>query len=246
MARSPSSRPRLAPVDRGTLEERVYRQLREALMKGHFAPGDVVTLRSLADAFGTSPMPVRAALSRLVAEQAFVVRPNRSMIVPLLSAERLDEIRHIRVALEGMLTEQAGGRIAPAQVDKIERLHDDMCDRVAAGDVKRYLERNQEFHFSIYAAANMPAALQLVQNMWLQVGPMLNFLLTKEDTSLHSGPLSAFEPTDNHASAVEALRRRDGPAARRAIEADISGSADYLLSSDHFASGEASAKMSDA
>ena len=62
-------------------------------MKGHFAPGDVVTLRSLADAFGTSPMPVRAALSRLVAEQAFVVRPNRSMIVPLLSAERLDEIR---------------------------------------------------------------------------------------------------------------------------------------------------------
>ena len=76
---------------------------------------------------------------------------------------------------------------------------------------------------------------------------MLNFLLTKEDTSLHSGPLSAFEPTDNHASAVEALRRRDGPGgAPRAIEADISGSADYLLSLDHFASGEASAKMSDA
>lgn len=237
MNRSPSKQPRLAPVDRGTLEERVYQQLRDALRKGHFAPGDVVTLQGLADAFGTSLMPVRASLRRLVAEQAFVVRPNRSMIVPLLTAERLDEIRRIRVALEGMLTEQAAGRIVGAQVDKLESLHIKMCERLAAGDVTRYLARNQKFHFSIYAAANMPAALQLVQNTWLWVGPMHNFLMQR-------GLLR--EPTDNHSSVVEALRRRDGRAARHAIEADINGLADYLLSLDHFAAGKASAEMSDA
>ena len=237
MIRSPSKQPRLAPVDRGTLEERVYQQLREALMQGHFAPGDVVTLRALADAFGVSPMPVRGALRRLVAEQAFVVRPNRSMIVPLLSAERLEEIRRTRIALEGMLAEQAAGRIVEVRVDRLESLLIKMSERAAAGDVTRYLERNQEFHFSAYAAANMPAALQLVKNTWLWVGPMHNFLMQR-------GLLR--EPTDNHSSVVEALRRRDGRAARHAIEADINGLADYLLSLDHFAAGEASAEMSDA
>ena len=34
--------------------------------------------------------------------------------------------------------------------------------------------------------------------------------------------------------------------ARHAIEADINGSADYLLSLDHFAFGEVRAEMSDA
>ena len=67
--RSPIKLPKLAPVDRGTIQQRVYQQLREALMKGRFAPGDVVTLRSLADAFGTSAMPVREAVRQLVAER---------------------------------------------------------------------------------------------------------------------------------------------------------------------------------
>lgn len=244
MRRSPTKLPRLARVDRGTIQERVYQQLREALMKGRFTPGDPITLRALAKAFGTSAMPVREAVRQLVAEQALVVNPNRSVIVPLLSAERLDELRRIRTALEGMLAEEAADKISLAAVDKLENLHEEMCAAVAAGDIKRYLPRNQEFHFTIYAAANLPTALRMVESMWLQIGPVLNFLLTKDARSQRTGGsekgTSIFER--HHLHAVQALRRRDGPAARQAIADDINDHADYFLSLEHF---QAAAKRQD-
>lgn len=213
--------------------------MRNALAKGQFAPGDPVTLRSLAKAFGTSAMPVREALRQLVAEQALVVRPNRSIIVPLLSAERLDEIREIRVALEGMLAERAADRIAESDLGRLMALHEDMCGVVAAGEIKRYLALNQEFHFLIYASAGLPTALRLVENMWLQVGPVMNFLLIKEARSKPADPKRNMAPVfeENHLGAVVALKRKDGIAARRAISNDINGAAEYLLSLRHFDKG---------
>ncbi len=239
MTRSPAKLPKLTPVDRGTIQERVYEKLRNALAKGHFGPGDTVTLRALAKAFGTSAMPVREALRQLVAEQALVVRPNRSIIVPLLSAERLDEIREIRVALEGMLAERAADRISEDDIKRLLALHEDMCGAVAAGEIKRYLALNQEFHFLIYSAAGLPTALRLVENMWLQVGPVMNFLLIKEARARAADPDKNMAPVfeENHLGAVEALKRRDGTAARRAIANDINDAADYLLSLRHFDQG---------
>jgi DNA-binding GntR family transcriptional regulator len=236
MKRSPTKLPKLALVDRGTIQQRVYQQLREALMKGRFSPGDQVTLRALAKAFGTSAMPVREAVRHLVAEQALVVNPNRSVIVPLLTAERLDELRRIRTALEGMLAEEAADKISSVALEKLGILHDEMCAAVVAGDIKRYLPRNQEFHFTIYAAASLPTALRMVESMWLQIGPVLNFLLREDARAQRSGSSEKGNSISvrHHLEAVQALCRKDGPAVRQAIADDINDHADYFLSLEHF------------
>ena len=67
---------------------RVYRALARGLMAGMFKPGEAVTLRTLANRLGTSAMPVREAVSRLIAERALVLLPNRSVIVPRMSRAR--------------------------------------------------------------------------------------------------------------------------------------------------------------
>ena len=62
------SQPSLAgirPVESDTLTLRVYRGLRDFLMAGQARPGEKLTLRQLASALGTSPMPVREAVRRL-------------------------------------------------------------------------------------------------------------------------------------------------------------------------------------
>ncbi len=62
--------PALQLVESETMADKVYQQLREALMSGRFAPGQALSLRGVAEAVGSSTMPVRAALTRLAAERA--------------------------------------------------------------------------------------------------------------------------------------------------------------------------------
>ena len=57
---------RFEPVDRGSVTSRIYGHVRQALMRGEFEPGQVITIDSMAQVFGTSHMPVREALGRLV------------------------------------------------------------------------------------------------------------------------------------------------------------------------------------
>ena len=79
MARSP----------RGTLQDHVYRQLCELILNGEIAPGQLITIQALADAFGVSAMPVREALQRLTAARVLTVISSRSIGVPPLTSERL-------------------------------------------------------------------------------------------------------------------------------------------------------------
>jgi DNA-binding GntR family transcriptional regulator len=228
--------PLLTPIARETVQDKVYCELREALMRGRFVPGATVTLRGLAHALGTSAMPIRAALNQLVAEQALVVLPNRTVMLPRLTAEHFNEIRHIRVALEGMITSVAAEKITRADVERLERAYQAMDVAVAKEQVSIYLSKNQEFHFTIYRAAQMPVALRLVENLWMQVGPVLNFLLTREGRrpnlylSRSDGVFQKY-----HRAALVALRRGDTEAAHRSIINDINDAADFLLTTAHFA-----------
>ena len=85
------------PLDRQTLGERAYAKLADLLISGRLAPGEKLSLRAAADVLGVSIMPVREAVSRLVADKALEVTPNRAVRVPLLSAAQFRDLaRRVR------------------------------------------------------------------------------------------------------------------------------------------------------
>src|SRR5258708_702973 len=67
------------PLDRQTLGERAYAKLADLLISGRLAPGEKLSLRAAADVLGVSIMPVREAVSRLIADKALEVTPNRAV-----------------------------------------------------------------------------------------------------------------------------------------------------------------------
>src|SRR5260370_24831384 len=79
-----------------TLAQRAHRELRAALMRGDFLPGTALTLRGLAERLGTSITPVREAVSRLAAEQALELPPNRAIVAPALSLRAIHSRWRIR------------------------------------------------------------------------------------------------------------------------------------------------------
>ena len=97
----------ITPVPRETLHDRVYAELRRSLVHGVFVSGEMLRIQDLAEKLRTSTMPVREALARLVSEQALEALPNRSVRVPVITREKLEDLARARVLIEGEVTSRA-------------------------------------------------------------------------------------------------------------------------------------------
>jgi DNA-binding GntR family transcriptional regulator len=219
------------PERRANLHEAAYERLRRALMDGHFKPGQTFTIRALAEVFGTSPMPVRDALKRLVSERALDLTSNRSVVLPVMTRARFREILQIRLSIEPMITQRAAIRITPETIEAMAADHQQMCRAEAAGQAGRYLAANCRFHFRLYESADAPVMLAVIQSMWLQIGPHLNHIFRLQRRA------SATARVDHHHNdLLRALRRQDAEAAAKAVWNDLSDAADSILAADKFES----------
>ncbi len=215
--------PAFQPLGRETLQMQAYLQLREALMAGRFKPGLTITLRAAAEALGVSPMPVRGALQRLEAEGALVARgQKRTLAIPELTAAELVELRDIRVLLEGLAAERAAGAVTPEALATVEAHCGLMQAASEAGDLDGYIRANWAFHSEVYRASRLDTLLGIVESLWLRIGPYVPLMMPDRDSLLASMP--------NHWNAVGALKAGNGGAAKRAIAADITQSAQHLAS----------------
>src|SRR5690625_6896790 len=84
----------------------VLQRLRLALMEGYFSPGQRIPIRSIAEAAGTSTMPVRTAVSRLVATGALVQLPNRPISGPLMTAAEYRALKATRIIIHTSIVDK--------------------------------------------------------------------------------------------------------------------------------------------
>ena len=222
----PGSLSSLTPVESATLGLRIYRGLRDYLMAGQLQPGQKLTLRELAAALNVSPMPVREAVRRLATEGALETLPNRRIRVPVMTKGRFRELLRIRLALEGIAAEEAARRIRTEDIDRIEALNADFTREMGRrqADGARLFRINKDLHFILYEAAAMPVLLATIEGLWLQIGPLLHLSLRTRANSKGRNP-----SPDWHKRLVRGLRRRDGTAARRALEGDLRSAGDQIL-----------------
>jgi DNA-binding GntR family transcriptional regulator len=210
----------IAPLSKDTLQERVYRHVREMILDGSIVPGEMVTVQSLADAFGVSPMPVREALRRLTAANALTVVSGRSVGIPALSLERLTDLRNVRYEIEAIAGGWAAANRDDDDLPTLARYLEAMQETNASGEVKGYLRANYGFHFTIYRAAKSENLLRIIEDLWLQISPYFNMLH-------ESGNYST--ANTHHEVMYNALRDRDAEAMRAAIQADVDGAYHVLL-----------------
>lgn len=204
------------------LQEQLYQQIREGLLAGRFQPGQRLKIRDLAGEWGTSPMPVRAALQRLVAEGALEGEPQRSVRVPSMTRERYQNIFQVRLGLEGLAVELATPNLSVADLATLRDCVARMDVAIEQREVQAYLDANSQFHLHLYGACGNPVLLRSIESLWLQIGPFFNRLFTGADLSLRLN--------DFHEEAFAAIEAGDAKAARAAMEQDLLYFARYLLS----------------
>ncbi|WP_433723011.1 GntR family transcriptional regulator [Nocardia sp. CA-129566] len=85
------------------LSERIYEYLRDAIMRGDFAPGDALKPQDLAKEQGVSLAVVREALVRVVGEGLADRLPNRGFAVPAFSDRRWQDVAEARRTIEPLM-----------------------------------------------------------------------------------------------------------------------------------------------
>jgi DNA-binding GntR family transcriptional regulator len=221
----------LSRLTHASLQERVYQELRNAIRGGRFASGEVLTIRGLADMLGTSAMPVREAVRRLVQETTLEALPNRSTRVPLLSPTRFDELTDVRATLEGHAAYLAAERMSDADYAEIMAANDLMNRELERDDLPSAIAANERFHFGIYRAARSQLLLTTIETLWQQGGPYLAALVHAMSKTPKAPPNLAII---HHFELLAALGSRNAAAAQAAITADIIDSARWYRDSIAF------------
>lgn len=202
----------VARAPRSTLQDFVYRQLCELILNGEIAPGQLITIQSLADAFGVSAMPVREALQRLTAARVLTVISSRSIGIPRLTRERLADLRRVRLEVESLAAVWATPNIGEPEIVELEAAVAEMEEAARRGDNKQYLRCNRAFHFKIYQAGRSEALIAIIETLWLQISPYFHLL--------HASG-NYFKANEQHELMLSAIRTRDEAAVSLAVRNDI-------------------------
>jgi DNA-binding GntR family transcriptional regulator len=210
-----------------TLAAQVLQQMKEILITGRVTPGESLSLRSTAETLGVSMMPVRQAVYQLVADQALEVTPNRSVRVPVMTAEQFHEVTKIRLEVESYAVEMAAPNVGPALIRSLRDLNAGLSAKLTAGSesLGDAVLLNKTLHFSIYAAANMPTLIKIIESLWLRIGPILNYDLRSGSDRTRNKIAVA-----HHEALITALESKDAASARKALQLDIGTAYNYIVS----------------
>ncbi|EMF0962164.1 TPA: FCD domain-containing protein, partial [Pseudomonas aeruginosa] len=83
---------------------------------------------------------------------------------------------------------------------------------INAQDLQAALKCNQQFHYALTTIARMPVLAGLLDSLWMRTGPLI---------ARAYGNFNERMAIDHHWEVLDALKRRDGAAARAAICRDI-------------------------
>jgi len=129
-----------------TTTDQIADHIRNAIFSGKYLPGDRLKETEIALWLGVSRTPVRESLHKLETEGLAEFRPNKGVIVALISNEDIDEIYEIRMLIE-LYCVRKFIRIATEQHFKeMENIIDKMKKALSSKDIPDYFAMSLDFH----------------------------------------------------------------------------------------------------
>ena len=193
-----------APIRTSLLRDSVHERLRDAIVDGTLAPGEVVRDTELAAWLGVSRTPVREALLRLGESGLVRAAPGRSTVVAEIDLDEVREAHAVVVAMHRLAVSEAVARLSDDDLDRMRAANERFSDALASRDTAAALSADDDFHaVAVEAAGNRAVATVLAQ-----FTPVVRRLERRRFAS-HA----AAESVALHARLVEACAARDADAA---------------------------------
>ncbi|WP_445502727.1 GntR family transcriptional regulator [Microvirga sp. G4-2] len=140
----------------------VFERLREAILSLELTPGTTLSRTTLAAQFGVSSTPIRDALMRLEEEGLVDVFPQHATVVSPIDLTLAHQAHFLRRSLELEIVRSLALNPDPRLVARLKGIVAQQQALMEANDLQAFEVADQDFHRTLYEAAQM-------QDLWLLV-----------------------------------------------------------------------------
>jgi DNA-binding GntR family transcriptional regulator len=198
-----------------TLTEKAYHGIKRAILMGEISEGTFLSETEIRRNLGIGRTPFREACNRLHNEQLLEVVPHHGYFVPELSFRAVRDIFETRLILEAAVAELAATRAEPGQIKELEAIGKEVLSYIdSPNEYEKVVKGNTKFHLCLAKMTQNRELFELARKIHEQT-ERLSFLeyrragFKKKLTLILHGPI------------IEAIRKRDPVAARKAVIRDI-------------------------
>lgn len=193
-----------------TLREKIAESLRESIVKGELRPGERLQEIEIAAQYQTSRTPVREALRQLESEGFLLIKPRRGAVVAPITTRDIQEFYELKSLLEGYAAEKATPQLADRDIDRMERMNDELRRRYERSDIAGMISVHNQFHeVFIHACGNERLAIlikSLVKQFQRYRIALSHTDAVEDSIRIHGEIIQAFRQR-NAARAAELVRQ---------------------------------------
>jgi GntR family transcriptional regulator, rspAB operon transcriptional repressor len=213
---------RLPPLDdyAGSLGQRVYQALREAILSLRYRPGEILRKPEICAALGVSRSPVADAVARLAVEGLVDVVPQAGTFVARFSMPDIREGAFLREAIEVAAIERVAPNITEDQLTQLRRNITVQAALLADGDTAGFYTQDGAMHEMLLSFTGFRKLAQVSDTAWLHVHRARQLVLPV--------PGRVAATLAEHRAILAALEARDPGQARLAVQHHLRQLITYL------------------
>ncbi len=206
-----------------TMNEIVFRVLKEAVDLNEFYPGQRVYENELSDMLGVSRTPIREAFKRLEEEGYVENRKRKGTYITRLRMNKLSEIFYARMGIEMVAAKLALIRMTPGQFSRLEKMQKKIIEMEIEHGRELIMQYDNDFHNIIFEAAG---------NQYLiEMNELLRHDLIREETyrtkmyNFNTAGLESFKTS--HSGLFRAFKENDFELIEEAVKAHSRATFNY-------------------
>ena len=197
----------------GSLTNRTFLAIREAIMELNFLPGEIIRKHDICNALGVSRSPVSEALAKLRNEGLVEVVPQSGTFVSRFSLQDIKEGAFLREAIELACIEILASNISEQQLIDLNRNLKLQKVLAESDDYQGFYQLDAKMHGMIMDFTGYKNLAKVTKTGWVQVDRARQLLLPVD------GRLKkAFQ---EHRAVIKALEQKDVALAREKMRTHL-------------------------
>lgn len=206
-----------------SMEEIVYKTLKDAILQRLLAPGTQLVELTISEKLHTSRTPVRNAMKKLAADGIINIIPNKGAFVISPSLDDIMQAYEIRAELECVAMRLSINDINETDIEKLTAIVNEEYEAIKKCDITKHLSSNKQFHMFFSRKYNN----KFLRKYTEEIIDKINIYLRMHD-KLYNVELKEISRNMEHKEMIELISKKDASSLEPFLRKHISTSLNDL------------------